>query len=106
MKEINKVDNNISLVRPLLDLKKAQLIKISKKIFGKYYRDPSNNNKKYLRTKIRNLRSQLELSGINYDQVSKSIKNLASSRDTLDLYFDKIYQDNELLKRKIYYNSF
>ena len=99
MKEINKVDNNISLVRPLLDLKKAQLIKISKKIFGKYYRDPSNNNKKYLRTKIRNLRSQLELSGINYDQVSKSIKNLASSRDTLDLYFDKIYQD-VVTKRK------
>ena len=93
MKEINKIDNNISLIRPLLDLKKDQLIKISKKIFGKYYKDPSNRNTKYLRTKIRNFRSQLESSGINYDQISKSIKNLASSRDTLDFYFNKIYKE-------------
>ncbi len=93
MKQINKINSNIYLVRPLLDLKKVQLIKISKVIFGKFYKDPTNKNTKYLRTRIRNLKKSLETSGINYDQVFQSIKNLASSRDTLDLYFNKIYKD-------------
>ena len=93
MKQINNINNNISLLRPLLDFKKNQLIKISKLIFGKFYKDPSNKNKKYLRTRIRNLQKLLEKSGINYDQIFKSIKNLASSRDTLDIYFNKIYKN-------------
>jgi len=93
MKKINKINGNIHLVRPLLDFKKIQLIKISKVIFGKFYQDPTNKNTKYLRTRIRNLKKSLEKSGINYDQVFQSIKNLASSRDTLDLYFNKIYKD-------------
>ena len=93
MKQINKISNNVNLVRPLLDFKKNQLIKISKTIFGKFYKDPTNKNTKYLRTRIRNLQNSLETSGIHYDQIFRSIKNLASSRDTLDLYFNKIYKD-------------
>ena len=98
MKQINKTNNNINLVRPLLDIKKIQLIKISKVIFGRFYKDPTNKNTKYLRTRIRNLKKSLEASGINYDQVFRSIKNLASSRDTLELYFNKIYK--ETVKKK------
>ena len=93
MKQINKINANTHLLRPLLDFKKIQLIKISKLIFGKFYKDPTNKNKKYLRTRIRNLQKSLEKSGINYDRIFQSIKNLASSRDTLDLYFNKIYKD-------------
>jgi tRNA(Ile)-lysidine synthase len=100
MKQVNKINNDISLIRPLLDFKKNQLIKISKLIFGKFYKDPSNKNKKYLRTRIRNLQKLLEKSGINYDQIFKSIKNLASSRDTLNLYFDNIYMKITKKKKK------
>ena len=97
MKSINKINNNVTLVRPLLGVKKKQLIKISKIIFGKYFKDPTNNNDKYLRTRVRKLKKILEKSGISYDQIFRSIKNLSSSRDTLDLYFDKIYKS---IKRK------
>ena len=93
MKHMNKIDKGIYLYRPLLDQRKNQLIKISKKIFGKYFKDPTNKDKKYLRTRVRNLKNFLETSGINYDQIYKSINNLASSRDTLDIYFNKFYQD-------------
>ena len=99
MKQINKTNNNINLVRPLLDVKKIQLIKISKVIFGRFYKDPTNKNTKYLRTRIRNLKKSLETSGINYDQVFRSINNLASSRDTLELYFNKIYKDTVKKKK-------
>ena len=47
----------------------------SKNIFGKYIKDPSNKSKKYLRTKIRNLRKPLENSGIKYEQIFRSIEN-------------------------------
>ena len=99
MKQINMINDNIFLARPLLDIKKVQLIKISKVIFGKFYKDPTNKNTKYLRTRIRNLKKSLESSGINYDQIFLSIKNLASSRDTLDLYFNKIYKDMVIKKK-------
>ena len=99
MKQITDIENNVKVVRPLLDLKKYELIKLSKKVFGKYYLDPSNEDEKYLRTRIRKLKKILEKSGINYDQISKSIKNLASSRDTLEIYFKKIYKDT-VSKRK------
>ena len=98
MKQINTIEGNINLIRPLLDFKKSELIKISKTIFGKYYKDPTNKNTKYLRTRIRNLQESLENSGINYNQVIRSIKNLASSRDTLDQYFNKIYKN--MVKKK------
>ena len=100
MKEVHKINKNITLVRPLLNIKKIQLIKISKIIFNKYFKDPSNNNKKYLRTRIRSFRKILEKSGINYDQIFRSIKNLGSSRDTLNLYFKKIYEEVTIIKNK------
>ena len=99
MKPITNIVNNIKVVRPLLDLKKSDLKKLSKKVFGKYYIDPSNDDQKYLRIRIRKLEKLLEKSGINYDQISKSIKNLASSRDTLEIYFKKIYEKT-VSKRK------
>ena len=105
MKQVNKINGNINLIRPLLDFKKSQLINISKIIFGKYFKDPTNKNTKYLRTRVRNLRNSLEKSGIKYDKIFQSIKNLASSRDTLNDFFDKIYKDIVAVKNnKIFIN--
>ena len=51
------------------------------------------------------MKKLLEKSGINYEQISKSIKNLASSRDTLEVYFNTIYKDTvNLNKDKIIIN--
>ena len=97
MKPLSKINGQISLYRPLLDTKKKFLIKISKNIFGTYFKDPSNKNKKYLRTKVRNLKKPLENSGIKYEQIFKSIQNLSFSKITLENYLDKIYK--ELIKK-------
>ena len=90
MKPLSKLNNKMRLFRPLLGTKKIILQKIAKVIFGKFFIDPTNKNKKYLRTKIRNLKKPLSKSGINYDQVIKSINNLASSNAILDKYFNSI----------------
>ena len=93
MKSLNKLGSNVSIFRPLLDTKKQFLIKISKNIFGKYFKDPSNKDKKFLRTKVRNLKKHLENSGIKYDQIFRSIENLSSSKETLDSFTSEINKD-------------
>ena len=98
MKPLTKITGNISLYRPLLEVKKKILVKISKNIFGTYVKDPSNKNEKYLRTKIRNLKRPLEKSGIKYEQIFRSIQNLSLSKSTLEGYFEKIFKD--LIRKK------
>ena len=98
MSDLSKINNKIKLYRPLLDTKKKFLIKISKSIFGKYFKDPSNKDLKYLRTKVRNLKKPLKKSGIEYEQIIRSINNLALSKATLDGYFKNIFKD--IIKEK------
>ncbi len=93
MKPLSRLEQKIDLYRPLLDVKKNSLIKISKTIFKTFVNDPSNKNTKFLRTKIRNLKKPLMRSGINYDQIIKSINNLASSKELLDKYLEEIFKD-------------
>ena len=93
MKPSSEINKKLKLFRPLLNIQKKDLIQISKKVFGKYFKDPSNKNEKYLRTKIRNLKEPLIKSGITYDQIIKSINNLASSKDTLDYYYKKTFKE-------------
>ena len=98
MRQKSKIDKNINLFRPLLEVKKDSLIKISKIIFGDFIKDPSNKNLKYLRTKIRNLKNPLKKSGVEYDQIFKSIRNLSDSKDTLDKFLKQEFK--EIIQKK------
>ena len=90
MSKSSTLKNNIRIIRPLLDEKKIELIKYAKISFGKFFKDPSNTNKKYLRSKIRKLISHFNKSGISHDRIIQSINNLASTRDTLNSYIKKV----------------
>ncbi len=99
MRKVSSLSKNIKIFRPLLDEKKEGLTFLAKYYFGKIFNDPSNNNQKYLRTKIRNLIKRFEKSGIKHDRIINSINNLASTRDTLNIYIKKI-EKNCLIKKK------
>ncbi len=90
MSKISKLENKIILFRPLLDFKKNELKYLAKKIFTKIFQDPSNEDKKYLRTKIRSLKSQFEKSGIKHEQIIKSINHLASTKETINLHIERV----------------
>ena len=100
MKIFTNLSKGIILFRPLLNLKKRDLIYISKFFFTKTFKDPSNKNKKFLRTKIRSLKNTLEKSGIHYDQIIKSISNIASSNNILNDYVIKTYKKHVKVKKK------
>jgi len=99
MNKVSSLSNTTKLFRPLLDEKKDDLAFLAKYYFGKIFKDPSNTNQKYLRTKIRNLIKQFEKSGIKHDRIINSINNLASTRDTLNFYIKKV-ERNCVIKKK------
>ena len=84
MKKISSLNNKTKLLRPLLDEKKQDLTVLAKQYFEKIFKDPSNTNKKYLRTQIRGLIKQFEKSGIKKERIIASIHNLGATRDTLN----------------------
>ena len=86
MQEMTTLRSGIRLIRPLLEFNKKTLKNIAKQAFGKVFNDPSNVNKKYLRTNIRSLKSNLVNKGINIEKIVRSIKNLASTKEALDFY--------------------
>ena len=47
--------DNITIIRPLLDIKKSDLKKISKIVFNFFVEDPSNFNENFKRIRIRKL---------------------------------------------------
>ena len=98
MKPLSAINSKVKLLRPLLDIKKYLLKKISKNIFGTYIKDPSNNDNKFLRTKVRNLKKPLEKSGIKYEQIFRSIQNLSLTKNTLDQYLSTTFK--KIIKKK------
>ena len=97
-------DQNLIILRPLLDLEKKDLIYISKKVFKFFIKDPFNINKDFKRTRIRNLLSTLEKEGLDKKKLLLTIDNLKDSDKSIKFYVDKNFKDNVIfLKRKNIY---
>jgi tRNA(Ile)-lysidine synthase TilS/MesJ len=86
MSETTKLKYSVNLIRPFLEFKKIQLSYISNKVFRKTFKDPSNKNKNFLRTNIRDLKMILQNKGLNFEKIIRSIKNISSSKETINFY--------------------
>ena len=89
MQEMTKLKSGVKLIRPFLEFKKEELVYIASKTFEKVFKDPTNLNRKFLRTNIRTLKRNLENKGINLEKIVRSIKNIASTKEALDFYVQK-----------------
>jgi len=79
---------SIHFLRPFLSIRKDDLIKITKKYFKFYVKDPSNLNDKYLRSRVRKFRSFMENEGFKDNRLLSTLSNLEKARDALDYYSD------------------
>jgi len=93
----NKIGNK-NLIRPLLDQKKDELIFISKYVFDFYIQDPSNEDEKFQRIKIRKLIKNLQDYGLDKKKFIQTIKNLKYSNSVVKYYV------NENLKKNTFYS--
>lgn len=88
-----------NLFRPLLDQKKEDLLFLSKNVFSFYVQDPTNNDEKYQRIKIRKLIKELQKNGLDKNKFIKTIKNLKYSNNVVNFYV------NENLKKNTFFSS-
>ena len=95
----NKIGNK-NLLRPLLDEKKEDLAFISKNVFNFYVQDPTNNDEKYLRIKIRKLVAELQKNGLDKKKFIKTIKNLKYSNNVINFYVSENLKKNTFFSNK------
>ena len=89
--------NQINLIRPLIKIDKNDLIYLSNYIFGTYIKDPSNEDDKFKRVKIRNFLKQLGLEGLDRKKFFLTIKNLKFANENIEFYTKKNLQDNVII---------
>ena len=91
-KEIKK--DEVNFIRPLINLDKKDLIYISNNVFGSYIKDPSNEDEKYKRVKVRNFLTQLSLEGLDRNKFFLTIKNLKIANENIKFYIKKNLDEN------------
>ena len=97
-------DQDLNIVRPLLNLEKKDLLYVSNEVFGFFVQDPSNINEDYKRTRIRNLIHSLEKEGLDVKKLKLTINNLKDSDNSIKFYVDKNLEKNVVfLQRKNIY---
>ncbi len=92
--------DNINILRPLLELKKGDLSFVSKNVFNFYVNDPSNQDEKFQRIRIRKFLSQLEKEGLDKNKFINTIKNLQYSDETITFYVENNLQKNTFTSEK------
>ena len=100
-------NNKIRVFRPLLNLNKQDLIYISKKVFKFYIKDPSNEQDRFQRVRIRKLILNLKNEGLDLKKLNLTINNLASTTEAINEIVEYNIRENVafLLKNKYLINS-
>tara|TARA_Y100001935_G_scaffold66133_1_gene55675 strand:- start:563 stop:1612 length:1050 start_codon:yes stop_codon:yes gene_type:complete len=93
--------NNINLLRPLLNQKKENLVFLSKYVFNFYVDDPSNEDEKYQRVRIRNLIKEFQKDGFDKSKLLITIRNLKYSNEVVTFYVaDNIKRNTHYFKKE------
>jgi len=84
-----KYDKHLKIIRPFLVLRKADLKYVTLNYFKTYIKDPSNNNKKFLRVRIRKYKKNMENEGLDTTKIIRTVDNLLSANQALNYYKNK-----------------
>jgi tRNA(Ile)-lysidine synthase len=87
-------DQDLDIIRPLLNLEKKDLLYISNEVLSFFVKDPSNINEDYKRTRIRNLLYSLEKEGLDVKKLKLTIDHLKDSDKSIKFYVDRNLKKN------------
>ena len=89
MPEKVKYNKKLKIIRPFLKFEKKDLKYETLNYFKTYIKDPSNNNEKFLRIRIRKYRKNMEKEGLDTRKIMKTVDNLLSADQALNFYKNK-----------------
>jgi len=84
--------DGLTLVRPLLEWGKDELIALCEAEAVASFNDPSNENKDYARVRLRQSRAALEEEGLTAARLAKTAQRLSRARMALEDIADKTYK--------------
>ena len=91
---------NINLLRPLLYEQKSNLIFVAKYVFNFYVEDPTNEDEKFQRIRIRKFIKKLELNGLDEKKFLNTLINLKHSKNVVNYYVKKNLKENSFFNYK------
>ncbi len=100
--------DKVNIVRPLISFEKKHLNYVTSNVFTTYMDDPSNEDNKFKRVRIRKLIKHLQNDGLDKNKLLLTIKNLKDSNETIKFYVAKNLTDNSYIhkdKSKIILNE-
>ena len=100
--------DKVNIVRPLISFEKKHLNYVTTSVFRSYVGDPSNEDNKFKRVRIRKLINHLQKEGLDKNKLLLTIKNLKDSNETIKFYVAKNLKDNSYIykdKSKIILNK-
>ena len=89
MSETVSYNNNLKIIRPLLKFGKKNLKYVTANYFKTFIKDPSNNNEKFLRVRVRKYRKNMEKEGLDTSKIIKTVNNLLSANKAINFYKNK-----------------
>ena len=92
------LDKNIH--RPLLDQKKEDLQFVANYVFNFYVSDPSNENEKFKRIRVRKMISQIKKEGFDKKKMMMTMQNLKYSNDAISFYYNLNLEKNTFFSAK------
>ncbi len=85
---------NIKLLRPLIEVPKKDLEKLTLEVFKTFIKDPSNKNDDFTRVRIRKVLGEFYKEGLETKKIDLTINNLRSANDALDFFAKKNIKEN------------
>ena len=89
MSRNTKYDNNLKIIRPFLSFKKSDLKYVTLNFFKNYIKDPSNQDEKFLRVRVRKYRKEMVKEGLDTEKIIKTVNNLDSANQAINFYKKK-----------------
>jgi len=84
-----KYNSHLKIIRPFLHFKKTDLNYVTLNYFKTYIKDPSNEDEKFLRVRVRKYRKDMEREGLDTSKIIKTVDNLVSANQALNFYKNK-----------------
>ena len=100
MSRNTKYNSDLKIIRPFLNFKKIDLKYVTLNYFKTYIKDPSNEDKKFLRVRIRKYRKDMIREGLDTRKIIKTVNNLVSANQALNFYKKKaVYKHVSFLSK-------
>lgn len=93
MERVFKRDDDLFIMRPLLDITHDALIAYCQEHELNWVEDPSNENEKFLRPRLRAARNVLEAEGLTNKRLSSTASRILRAKKALDRLTDRYFND-------------